>query len=477
MTEQILRNHKIGEGTRPLQDNGRYRIAIDERRHKAVIEIYATDRRRNKYVVMAEMDAPLRKLDLSIIDYVAGSMTSQPKLAAFALQNNSVRKMVEYFYRYRSRSLSSPLSYTQTTYQFSESLGTTPDELVGRCSKKDGTTNDKAVLEIEKQIDSFLGEREAEGCASGTLVMTYTRLRTFFNQNGIDVRLPRRYSLRSTYRDRAPTQEEIQELIEIAPVREKAMIAMLATSGIRIGTLVKLRYKHVREDLESDKIPVHIHVPAELTKGKYGDYYTFINDEAASYLKTYLEIRRKGTSKIPPEDIGDDSPLFRTTGRKVVPLDRIGAYRAIRKLMNSTDLSRKEGRRHDVVVHSLRKSFKTQMTTLGVPSDFVEYFMGHRQSTYLKIESKGTEYLRGVYATANIRIRPEKKASLADVLREIIKSRGEDPAKYLKAQVMAGRTVLSGEEEGEIYARAIWEMLRKEIMNDVNASPGRNAYY
>ncbi len=412
-----------------------------------------------------------------MIDYVVRSMTSQPKLAAFALQNVSVKRMIEYFYRYRSRSLSSPLSYTQTIYQFSESLGASPDQIVARCLRKDGTTNDKAVLEVQEQIDAHLGERKAKGCASGTLVMIYTRLRTFFNQNGIDVRLPRRYSLRSTYRDRAPTQEEIQKLIEIAPVRERAMIAMLATSGIRIGTLVKLKYKHVRGDLESGRIPVHIHVPAELTKGRYGDYCTFINDEAAGYLRSYLESRRKGTSKAAPEDISDESPLFRTTGRRVVPLDRIGAYRAIRRLMNSIDLSKKEGRRHDVVIHSLRKSFKTQMTTLGVPSDFVEYFMGHHQSTYLKIENKGMEYLRGIYATANIRIRSEKKANLADVLSDIIKSKGEDPAKYLKAKVMASRTILSEEEEKEIHARAIWELLRKDIMDGAEPSSGRNAYY
>jgi integrase len=41
--------------------------------------------------------------------------------------------------------------------------------------------------------------------------------------------------------------EEVQRLIEVATLREKAMIAMLATSGMRIGTLLSLRYRHVRK--------------------------------------------------------------------------------------------------------------------------------------------------------------------------------------------------------------------------------------
>ena len=49
-------------------------------------------------------------------------------------------------------------------------------------------------------------------------------------------------------------------------------------------------------------------------------------------------------------------------------------------------------------------------------------------------------------------------------MREIIRARGEDPAKYLKEQIMAGKAVLTEEDKTEIYARAVWEMLQKEQM-------------
>jgi len=52
---------------------------------------------------------------------------------------------------------------------------------------------------------------------------------------------------------------------------------------------------------------------ALITKGKYHDYDTFLNQEAAEYLRDYLEIRRKGSprGRTPPENIRDDSPLIR----------------------------------------------------------------------------------------------------------------------------------------------------------------------
>lgn len=68
-------------------------------------------------------------------------------------------------------------------------------------------------------------------------------------------------------------------------LRQKAVISLLALGGFREGTLVRLRYRHVREDLEKGIIPAHIHVEAEITKGKYHDYDTFLGSEAVDSLK------------------------------------------------------------------------------------------------------------------------------------------------------------------------------------------------
>jgi len=40
---------------------------------------------------------------------------------------------------------------------------------------------------------------------------------------------------------------------------------------------------------------VHVHVEAEITKGKYGDYDTFLGHEAVDYIRAYLDMRRRGS--------------------------------------------------------------------------------------------------------------------------------------------------------------------------------------
>ncbi len=380
-------------------------------------------------------------------------------------------RLAEFLYRYRSRSEKSLWNYIRALRSFCEWTGKNPDQLIAECFNGDGSPNLKRIQETARILDEFLGEQEALGCAQHSLSTISAFIKTFYRVNDITLNLPGKYRVTVTYRDRAPKPEELQRLIEVADLREKAMIAMLATGGFRIGTLLKLKYRHVKEDLEAGRVPVHIHVEAELNKGKVCDYDTFINEEAAHYLKLYLEQRRKGTEKIPPEIITDESPLFISKREKRTPLNYAAFERTWRKLLWKVNLDKRRGRMREIRIHSLRKFFKTQLVALGVPTEYVEYMMEHKLSTYHDVQMKGVEFLRNIYATANLRIFPKPKATLADILKEIIRARGEDPSKYLKEETMAGRTVISKEDEAEIYARVIWEMLRKELVKDLNTIP------
>ncbi len=90
---------------------------------------------------------------------------------------------------------------------------------------------------------------------------------------------------------------------------------------------------------------------------------------------------------------------------------------------------------------------------------------------------QGIGFHRSIYTPANLRIRLEKKAALVDVPSEIIKPKGEDPGKYLKPEFMAGRTIVTEKDEAEIYARALWETLRKDMMGTLNISSGEQSLY
>ncbi len=65
-------------------------------------------------------------------------------------------------------------------------------------------------------------------------------------------------------------------------------------------------------------------VEADIVKGHYADYDTFLGEEAVNALRAYLEQRRRGSpdGKIPPETITDDTPLIRDIhdSRKARPI-------------------------------------------------------------------------------------------------------------------------------------------------------------
>ncbi|MBE0511697.1 tyrosine-type recombinase/integrase, partial [Candidatus Bathyarchaeota archaeon] len=216
-----------------------------------------------------------------------------------------------------------------------------------------------------------------------------------------------------------------------------------------MGTLCKLCYRHVHHDLERGITPVHIHVEAAITKGKYHNYDTFIGREAVEYLKAYLEARRNGglPNKIPPENIQDESSLIRDEHSKAVkPLTPSQIYNILHRLMAQAGLlGSRVGRRYTMRPHSIRKFFRTQMAALGVQTDYIEYMMGHTISTYHDIQMKGIEFLRGIYAASGLSVKPKTKPSRIEILKEMARALGLNPEEILtkEALTMPHRTIIT----------------------------------
>lgn len=96
------------------------------------------------------------------------------------------------------------------------------------------------------------------------------------------------------------------------------------------------------KDLENGVNPVHLHLEADIVKGKYGDYGTFLSREGIEYLKTYLDIRRKGTRKLPPEIIAPESPLIRNLRNHIPkPISESQVHRVVNELYKQTGMIRK----------------------------------------------------------------------------------------------------------------------------------------
>ncbi|HDQ06122.1 MAG TPA: hypothetical protein ENN36_05310, partial [Candidatus Bathyarchaeota archaeon] len=223
-----------------------------------------------------------KKLQQYVIDSLSWKMSS---LVTFTFKNTSTLEVAKHLLRHRTGSTATLYQYIYGIHRFCKWANAQPDQLIESCQDPDGDPKPKAIAKYSRLLDDFVGCLQAEGLAPGTVSNHVKGVKALFRANRMKLELPYNLSKRIVYSDRAPTPEELQRIIELADVREKVIVSMLALGGFRIGTLVKLQYRHVKRDLEKMNTPIHIHVEAEITKGKYHDYDAFIGQEAAEYLR------------------------------------------------------------------------------------------------------------------------------------------------------------------------------------------------
>ena len=92
--------------------------------------------------------------------------------------------------------------------------------------------------------------------------------------------------------DRSYTHAEIKSMIDIADIRFKVVISVLASIGIRIGPLPFLRLSHLQKIQKAGVYKFKIY---ENTKD---EYFTFCTPECASYIDSYLEYRTRSGEKL-----------------------------------------------------------------------------------------------------------------------------------------------------------------------------------
>jgi len=432
-----------------------------------------TGRRLHEPLVLT-LPKPETLREQSLISYVIDALSwKMQALVEFTLMNQSCRMLAQYLQRHNTGSTATLYQYIYGVYRFSRWIKQSPDQLISECKSADGLPDHRNLSLHIKAVDDFVGDLQAEGLAPGTISNHVKGVKALYRANGLKLELPYRLSKRTVYSDRAPRPEELQRLIDLANLRDKVIIALLALGGFREGTLCQLRYHHIADDLENGVVPVHVHVEAEITKGKYADYDTFLGAEAVEYLRLYLEKRRAGSpeERTPPETITPASPLIRNTHSSwVKPITPSRVHTIIHNLYREAGLLKnRDGCRYELRVHSIRKFFRTQLAALGVNADYIEYMMGHKISTYHDMKMRGAEFLRNIYAASGLSIRPKTRVSKIEALKEIIRAWGMDPEEILTKKALAEPHSIYASprnlEEDQIQALsiALKDMMRKEL--------------
>jgi integrase len=215
--------------------------------------------------------------------------------------------------------------------------------------------------------------------------------------------------------NRGYTTKEIAKMLEVCDERARAIMLLLASTGIRIRAIIDLKL----EDLVivPDFHLYHVRVYSDSNQR----YLTFTTPEAAKAMDVYLKYRERYGEKLTPK-----SPLFRDqfdredadSIHNVKPLklrtverlvSRTIEKSGIRTVERITELHSERGkiRKNVKLTAGFRKFFDTQLIYAKVEKQTKELFMGHSiglDDHYFTPEDTHVlhEYLKAVdYLTIN----------------------------------------------------------------------------
>jgi integrase len=150
----------------------------------------------------------------------------------------------------------------------------------------------------ENKIIQFISEVKKKGKSHGAIQNYLAPIKLYYsihdvtlNTKKIDRFLPEQ---RKHRKDRAYTHEEISKLLQICDERMKVVILLMASSGIRIGSIPNLRIRH----LQDNNLTVY--------EGDKEEYLTFMTSECQKTIDNYIDMRSRYGEKI-----NDNSFLIR----------------------------------------------------------------------------------------------------------------------------------------------------------------------
>ncbi|MGH9979864.1 MAG: hypothetical protein ACRD8Z_29090 [Nitrososphaeraceae archaeon] len=279
-----------------------------------------------------------------------------------------------------------------------------------------------AIREVDDQIIRYLQHlNKTEKLAPATIGLRLSAILYFYMINRIN--LNRKYisrfkSVRKRVRkgDLTYSHKQIQQILSKANKRDRMIILLLASTGMRIGALPTLTIGNLLK-VQVKGYPPSLHIYKIIVyEGEHEEYYTFTTFECAQAVDDYLKEREHFGEQLQmdapliraeynysiPERI--QKPAFLTTGGMQRLLDRL----LIGSMVRVKHVGRREGEGkwvlHNVMKsHGFRKFTITQMKLAKVDFSDREYLVGHKGSRGLDVnydrtseEDRLSEYLKAM---------------------------------------------------------------------------------
>ncbi|EQB73241.1 MAG: hypothetical protein AMDU4_FER2C00086G0027 [Ferroplasma sp. Type II] len=241
-------------------------------------------------------------------------MTMQPKYRELLLDDD-VRR---WFENLKAKSVLTATVALRNLGHYCELTNITPKEIL-----KKARANEK---DFRYEFTDFVRKLEKEGKAGSYIARFKKVILSWLKFNDIRLQLTVNISgeneTPTIVNERVPSKEELARILRKATSRGRVAIAIMAfsglrpeslgdyegTDGLRLGDLKELK---LSDEIQFDKIPATVMVKSKLSKARH-QYFSFIGEEGTTYIKEYLEERRKHG-----EEITYESPLLQFDVRGV----------------------------------------------------------------------------------------------------------------------------------------------------------------
>ena len=251
----------------------------------------------------------------------------------------------------------------------------------------------------QSQIIEYIRWLREKGLSWQTCVIRAAALKHFYEMNDIVLnwkKINRFVGEKTrTVKDRPYTREEIKKMLDKCDERKRVMVLLLASTGIRIGALPLLKFRHFTKEVKHDLYQVTVY------EGTSSQYITFCTPECTKAIDEYKEYRIRYGEKLTPEsplirEQFDKNDQFRSVrGKHVARSTLMSTIREIiydaglrsHKSSPSSPQAETQGtatttttiakRKEVMQIHGLRKFYDTATTQAGVHPLYVEMLLGH----------------------------------------------------------------------------------------------------
>jgi integrase len=228
-------------------------------------------------------------------------------------------------------------------------------------------------------------------------------------------------------KDRAPSNEELIRLLNhTTQIKDKLVVLMLASSGLRIGTLLSLNWGDVElgypdvARLTVKREPGRKFSNRGARGGESKLFVTWITPEAKELLLQYRDYRLGRGESVTPE-----SPLIESDLNHGEHMTVSGWHHRWYRILKRAGMDAKFRKYYELHIHVLRKFFRSRC--VGVDLSYREHWMGHKggylDESYFRADEQRhlSEYRKviphlSIYASA-VDEEERRKRSLIDFAR------------------------------------------------------------